>query len=128
MSTRYPFATLLIFEIGLALTATASSSTLAPAGQLSGVIYESGFHYTLTADKPEGFSMYGLIMKGSWTKSEYEFIDITNVIKISNPTLEGRYEAYKASLGVRNGGEQMLFHGTENRCDGKGCKVGSLRG
>eukprot|EP00042_Codosiga_hollandica_P019181 m.58573 g.58573 ORF g.58573 m.58573 type:complete len:209 (-) comp49168_c0_seq10:205-831(-) len=82
-----------------------------------------GSPYTLTSNAAlEGRIRNQLLT--TWEKLEFKVSGVTEVLQVHNPILEARYKKYCARLrasGV-DPGEQELFHGTKNRCDGRGCK------
>eukprot|EP00042_Codosiga_hollandica_P014717 m.34227 g.34227 ORF g.34227 m.34227 type:complete len:313 (+) comp43460_c0_seq2:785-1723(+) len=84
----------------------------------------SGHPYTLKENS--SVLLCNLTMDGSWIKtSDYVFVRVTRVTDIINKKLQERYEAYVrklASEGVTQDCERLFFHGTENKCDGRGCK------
>eukprot|EP00042_Codosiga_hollandica_P019182 m.58536 g.58536 ORF g.58536 m.58536 type:complete len:203 (-) comp49168_c0_seq2:94-702(-) len=81
-----------------------------------------GSPYTLTSNAAlEGRIRNQLLT--TWEKLEFKVSGVTEVLQVHNPILEARYKKYCARLrasGV-DPGEQELFHGTKNRCDGRGC-------
>ena len=82
---------------------------------------EFGSMYTLTALPRKDYGTFELALTAGWSKSDYEFKGISSVSIVNNPHLEAKYESYKSMLEAEHGGEKQFFHGTENKCEGKGC-------
>jgi hypothetical protein len=57
------------------------------------------------------------LLEGTWAKTDdYRFTRLVEVLEISAPALQIRYDAYKAAMPpeIVNGNEKLLFHGCAN--------------